>query len=121
MSGIFLLVETLNKELVVGEHQCPVLAGLGCILIVIMFVSQIMPLFEGHSANKAGSTDIHLFVYLGLGFGNVLVDKLVCKLQTQSFSLQLDHFKICCKKCCQTPKLCTLELLEANFPQQSGK
>lgn len=72
MSGIFLLVETLNKESVVGEHQCPVLAGLGCILIVIMFVSQIMPLFEGHSANKAGSTDIYLFVYLGLGFGNVL-------------------------------------------------
>lgn len=94
----FVLVETLNKESVVGEHQCPVLAGLGCILIVIMFVSQIMPLFEGHSANKAGSTDIHLFVYLGLGFGNVLVDKLVCKLQTHSFSLQLDHFKICCKK-----------------------
>lgn len=48
MSGIFALVETLNKELVVGEQQCPVLAGLGCILIVIVFVSEIMPLFEGH-------------------------------------------------------------------------
>lgn len=44
----------LNKESVVGEYQCPVLAGLGCILIIIIFVSEGMPLFEGHSANRAG-------------------------------------------------------------------
>lgn len=86
-------------ELVVGEHQCPVLAGLGCILIVIMFVSEGMPLFEGQT-EQVGSTAIHRFVCLGMEFGKVLVKKVLPKKQTQSFSLLLDHIKIYCKNCC---------------------
>lgn len=79
-----------------GEYQCPVLAGLGCILILIIFVSEGMPLFEGHSANRAGRECSHpwFFVCLGLEFGNVVVKKMLPKIQTRSFSLQLDHIKI---------------------------
>lgn len=66
----FIPFETLNKEWVLGKHQCPVLAGLGCILIVIVFVSEGLPLFERHSANRAGREYSHpSFVYLGWNLG----------------------------------------------------
>lgn len=42
-----------------GEHQCLSWLVLGCILIVIVFVSEKMALFEGHSANRAGREQSH--------------------------------------------------------------
>lgn len=50
-------------------------------------------LYLRDTANSKEGVQTHLFVYLGLGFGNVLVNKLVCKIQTQSFSLNWTTLK----------------------------